>query len=74
MVLHISIGGGTAAALALAAGIGMSPAAKADEAYAKNMLKTMSDYMTKQTAMSFGYDAGLEIVTVDHQKLQQTAG
>ena len=47
----------------------MSSAANADEAYAKHQMKAMSDYMAKQTALSFGYDANLEIVTPDHQKL-----
>jgi len=56
-------------ALALVVGLGVSPAAQADEAYAKNRMKAMSDYMAKQTALSFGYDADLEIVTKDHQKL-----
>jgi hypothetical protein len=56
-------------ALALVVGLGASPAAKADEAFAKTRMKAMSDYMAKQTAISFGYDSDLEIVTKDHQKL-----
>ena len=61
------IGKATAVALVLATGMSMS--AKADEADAKHALKAMSDYMTKQTAISFVYDANLEVVTKDHQKL-----
>jgi hypothetical protein len=63
------IGGSTAVALALVAGLGLSAGARADEAYAKAQMKAMSDYMAKQAALSFGYDANLEIVTPDHQKL-----
>ena len=63
------IGGGTAVALVLVAGVGLSAGANADEAYAKHQMKAMSDYMAKQNAISFGYDADLEIVTPDHQKL-----
>ena len=32
------------------------------------MLKAMSDYLAAQTAISFGYDTNLEVVTDDHQK------
>lgn len=69
MAGRTSIGGSTAVALALVAGVGLSAGARADEAYAKAQMKAMSDYMAKQTALSFGYDANLEIVTPDHQKL-----
>ena len=55
------IGKATAVALVLATGMSMS--AKADEADAKHALKAMSDYMTKQTAISFVDDANLEVVT-----------
>src|SRR3954451_23715130 len=59
----------SAAALVFAAtGLEM-PAANADEAYAKQQMKAMSDYMAQQTRLSFGYDANLEIVTPDHQKI-----
>ncbi|AXA44270.1 DUF2092 domain-containing protein [Rhizobium leguminosarum] len=44
--------------------------ANADEADAKRLLKAMSDYLTAQQTISFGYDSNLEIVTADHQKLQ----
>ena len=49
--------------------LGMSAGAKAEEADAKRILKTMSDYMAAQKSMSFGFDATLEVVTTDEQKL-----
>jgi len=58
-----------AAALAVATCFGLSTGANADEAYAKNKMKAMSDYMAAQKAISFSYDADLEIVTPDHQKI-----
>jgi hypothetical protein len=60
---------GTTVALVLVAGVGLSAGARADEAYAKHQMKTMSDYMAQQSALSFGFDTDLEIVTPDHQKL-----
>lgn len=45
------------------------PAALADEAQAKQLVKAMSDYLTAQKAISFEYDTTLEIVTEDEQKL-----
>lgn len=69
MVVSNCIGGCTAVALVFAAGMGLSCAASADEAYAKQRMKAMSDYMGRQPALSFRYDTNLEIVTPDHQKL-----
>ena len=40
-----------------------------DSAEAKKLLKAMSDYQAAQTAISFDYDATLEVVTNDSQKL-----
>ena len=40
-----------------------------DSAEAKKLLKSMSDYLAKQNAISFDYDATLEVVTNDKQKL-----
>jgi hypothetical protein len=40
-----------------------------DSAEAKKLLKAMSDYLAAQTAMSFGFDSVLEVVTHDGQKL-----
>jgi hypothetical protein len=52
--------------LALVANIG---GANADGASAKKLLKSMSDYMAAQTAISFAYDSTFEVVTKDKQKL-----
>ncbi|MCX7305509.1 MAG: DUF2092 domain-containing protein [Hyphomicrobiales bacterium] len=41
----------------------------ANEADAKGLFKAMSDYLVSQKAISFNYDAELEIVTSDLQKL-----
>jgi hypothetical protein len=43
--------------------------ASADEADAKRLLKAMSDYLAAQQAISFAYDAVLEVVTKDEQIL-----
>ena len=42
---------------------------RADENDAKRILKAMSDYMAEQKSISFSYDAILEVITRDHQKL-----
>jgi len=57
------------AALALMVFLGTPSGARADEADAKSLLKAMSDYMAAQDAISFGFDATLEVVTKDGQKL-----
>ena len=59
----------SATALSLTLALGMSAGASADEADAKKLLKAMSDYLTAQKALSFEYDATLEVVTADEQKL-----
>ncbi|WIY23914.1 DUF2092 domain-containing protein [Parasedimentitalea psychrophila] len=41
----------------------------ADEADARSILKSMSDYVASQDAISFGFDANLEVVTKDGQRL-----
>lgn len=43
--------------------------AHADETDAKNLLKAMSDYVSGQQSVAFDYDATLEIVTTEDQKL-----
>ena len=48
---------------------GLLTSVQADEADAKRLLKSMSDYMTAQKALSFEYDATLEVVSKDDQKL-----
>lgn len=57
-----------AAALAVAT-LAAIPAAHADEAQAKALLKAMSDYLAAQKEISFDYDASLEFVTKQDQKL-----
>ena len=59
----------SAVALSLIILLGTSAGAKAAEADAKRLLKAMSDYMAGQTSISFGFDATLEVVTTDDQKL-----
>jgi len=59
----------SAAVLALVLGLGTPSGVRAGEADAKNLVKAMSDYMAAQKAISFTYDANLEVVTKDHQKL-----
>jgi hypothetical protein len=45
------------AGLALIIGLNSPITAQADEAYAKNLLKSMSDYMSAQKNLSLNYDA-----------------
>jgi hypothetical protein len=56
-------------ALALMVVLGPSSEVRADEADAKRLLKAMSDYMVEQKDISFGFDATLEVVTQNQQKL-----
>ena len=59
----------SAVALSLIVLLGTSAGVSADEADAKRILKAMSDYMAAQKSISFGFDATLEVVTTDDQKL-----
>jgi len=59
----------SAVALSLIILFGTSARVKADEADAKRILKAMSDYMAAQKSLSFEFDATLEVVTLDEQKL-----
>jgi hypothetical protein len=56
-------------ALAMIILFGTSIGVRADEADAKRILKAMSDYMAAQKSISFEYDATLEVITKDNQKL-----
>ena len=56
-------------ALSLIILFGTSTGVKADEADAKKILKSMSDYMAAQKSLSFEFDATLEVVTSEEQKL-----
>jgi hypothetical protein len=57
------------AALSFIVALGTSAGVSADEADAKRLLKAMSDYLAAQKTISFEYDATLEVVTKDQQKL-----
>jgi len=67
--VRVSLAGVCAVTLALVVGVGTPSGVRADEADAKRLLKSMSDYLAAQKAISFGYDATLEVVTQDDQKL-----
>ncbi|MEN8760687.1 MAG: DUF2092 domain-containing protein [Desulfobacterales bacterium] len=59
----------SAVALSLIILFGTSAGVNADEADAKRILKSMSDYMAAQKSLSFEFDATLEVVTHDEQRL-----
>ena len=59
----------SAMALSMVVSLGTSMGVSADEADAKRLLKAMSDYLATQQAISFEYDAILEVITKDEQKL-----
>jgi hypothetical protein len=66
----------SAVAVAVMAWTAMSPGAAAvvaDEAQARHLLKAMTEYVGTQKAISFDYDANLEVVTKDRQKLALAA-
>jgi hypothetical protein len=56
-------------AVAAIAGTTSISAARADDAQAKTLFKTMSDYLAAQQAISFAFDSTLEVVTDQDQKL-----
>lgn len=60
---------GCVTALVLLLGLHSPPGARADEADARRLVKAMADYMASQKVISFAYDATLEVVSVDHQKI-----
>jgi hypothetical protein len=62
-----------AAAALLLMVMAVTPRASADVAQAKGLFKAMSDYLGKQTKMSFDLDTSLEVVTTDEQKLSLTS-
>jgi hypothetical protein len=66
---ELAVAGLSALVLTLVAGITTSPSAVAGQEEAKALLKAMTDYMTAQKAISFDFDAILEVVTKDKQKL-----
>jgi len=60
----------SALALVLTVWMARSPGVVAEEADARRLLKAMTDYVGAQQAIAFDYDATLEVVTKDRQKLQ----
>ncbi|MNM71483.1 hypothetical protein D3C81_831490 [compost metagenome] len=56
-------------AVAIALSLAIPATAIADESDAKNLMKKMSDFLAAQKTLSFSYDAELEVVTKDDQKL-----
>ena len=56
-------------ALSALLGLGVSTSASADEADAKRLVKAMSEFLAAQQALSFNYDATLEVVTPEEQTL-----
>lgn len=63
--------GACAGAVAVAAitGAVAVPAARADETDAKELMQAMSDYLAGQTAIAFDFDASLEVITTEDQRL-----
>ena len=59
-----------AMALPLVVVLSASSTVSADEADAKRLLKSMSDFMASQNRISVSIDTSLEVVTVDDQKLE----
>ena len=59
----------SAFASTLVIGIAISSGAMAGETEVKALLRAMTDYVSAQKVISFGYDVTLEVVTKDHQKL-----
>ena len=68
-LVNLTVRSLSAFTLALMVMLGTSAKANADEADAKRLLKAMSDYLAAQQAISFDYDAVLEVVTKDEQIL-----
>ena len=62
-------GGAVALAFSGAGCLLAAAPANADESHAKDLFKAMSDYLVGQKAISFSYDATLEIVTSDLQRI-----
>jgi hypothetical protein len=67
--VKVSVACMSVATMAVVLVLGAASEARADEADAKRLLRAMSDYMASQKAISFEFDATLEVVTKDNQKL-----
>ena len=66
----LTLSAASALLLVLTAWMASSPPAVADQAQARSLFKAMTDYVGAQQSISFDYDATLEVVTKDRQKLQ----
>ena len=66
MIISARIGAAMAAMMAVVA---MTGSVHADEAFAKERLKAMSDYLAQEKAFSLDHDASLDLVTPDDQKV-----
>ena len=64
----ISVKAGAFAAALAVAGLG-AHSASADEAYVRETVKKMSDFLASQQTLSFDLDTNLQVVTADGQKL-----
>jgi len=62
-----------AAGLVLLCAAFAQPAAQADDADARRLLKAMSDYMGAQKALAFDFDSSLDIVSTQQQKITLAA-
>jgi hypothetical protein len=62
-----------AARLVLLCAALVQTAAHADEADAKRLLKSMSDYLASQKAISFDFDSSLDIVSTQQQRITLAA-
>ena len=67
--LNIPIAGFVFVGLTVAIGLGAISGAIADETDAKNLLKAMSDYVSDEDVVSFDFDATLDVVTNEDQRL-----
>ena len=66
----LTLAAASAFLMVLTAWLASSPPAVADQAQARSLLKAMTDYVGAQRSIAFDYDATLEVVTRDRQKLQ----
>ncbi|MGO7660633.1 hypothetical protein ACC679_38180, partial [Rhizobium ruizarguesonis] len=62
--LHPAVAAVSSAALGLMITLGSGSAANSADADTKKLVKTMSDYLAAEKAISFSYDTNLEVVTV----------
>ena len=68
----VRYGSGLAAAMLISAALCSTPAAALDEGAGK-ILKSMSDYLAGQKAISLTFDSDIEVLTENFQKIQFTS-